>query len=881
MGIFRSEDMDLYEIHIPKDAAWEVMNRLGDIGIMHFINLNKDEQVFNLTYAPFIKRCEETDKRITLIEQECKRHHVSIVKPKSVQEFLWSINNLQESNKSGELFFESIEQDICEKEQFVKDQTKKSKEIHNSLTLLIEYKTVLQKTQQILQFNAREMIAADGSLNDRHRADAPLMQDGPGIAVGHIAGTICKEEEYRFKKLIFRATRGNALTYFEDFDNPIKDYDGKEIQKSVYVVIFQEGDTIKEKIVKICDSFLGEIFDIPTGGIQEKIDEINHKINDTQNVIGASNEEIRNYLIEINKMNNTVSSTIQLYKWFIVKEKALYNNLNKLKMGSNLLVGLFWCATSQKQQVSDKVSQISQNRNISSPQIAIREEHGLVPPTYVKTNEFTFIFQKIVDTYGVPDYKEVNPAMFTIVTFPFLFGVMYGDMFHGFLLLLFGAFLTLFDSKLKDTALESLSIARYILLMMGFFAFFCGVCYNDFASIPLWGGTCFAERTDNQQSHSGLTETETTIWDHKEDCVYPVGIDPIWYISENDLTFINTMKMKMAVIFGVTHMSLGITMKAFNAFHFRKYLDFFFEFIPQITLLWSLFGWMNILIIIKWLTPWYIIRYEKGEVIPDKNVEKAPGIISVMISMFLKFGETDTEVNVALAGSADTQQAIMITFLVIALICIPMMLCVKPFVLRCQMKSHHNHQQSFQGRGSQRFQRLDEEEDDVSDNGINQHETNRPASNLKNDEIDIEKIILKETKDDEGHDFGEIFIHQLIETIEFVLGTVSNTASYLRLWALSLAHSQLALVFFEQLLKKFGLAQEEIFNQTVGLFFLFPGWATMTLFVLLLMDAMECFLHTLRLHWVEFQNKFYKGNGYLFTPFNYHPALEEEKKRKI
>jgi len=63
-------------------------------------------------------------------------------------------------------------------------------------------------------------------------------------------------------------------------------------------------------------------------------------------------------------------------------------------------------------------------------------------------------------------------------------------------------------------------------------------------------------------------------------------------------------------------------------------------------------------------------------------------------------------------------------------------------------------------------------------------------------------------------------------------------------------------------------------------FLLWFAFMTVTFGVLLLMDALECFLHTLRLHWVEFQNKFFKGQGYLYVPFSFNAVFEKELNRQ-
>jgi V-type H+-transporting ATPase subunit a len=289
------------------------------------------------------------------------------------------------------------------------------------------------------------------------------------------------------------------------------------------------------------------------------------------------------------------------------------------------------------------------------------------PPTFIRTNDFTAMFQEIVNTYGIPRYQEINPALFVSVTFPFLFGVMFGDIGHGFLLLLFGIYLCVQkDEILRSKSLLSHAVrARYLLLLMGIFSFYCGWMYNDFLSMsfPAFGASCYTNNHDGSTKQTG-------------NCVYPFGLDPKWNVASNELTFINSLKMKLSVILGIFQMCMGIFLKGMNAVYFGSTLDFVFEFIPQLVFMLSLFGYMIFMIFLKWATDW------------TGRTSAAPSLVTQLMNIFLKLGDVQGK---PLWGDGSLQLTINRIVLVIVFVCVPILLFPKPIIIYMDAKKKKQH----------------------------------------------------------------------------------------------------------------------------------------------------------------------------------------------
>lgn len=279
--------------------------------------------------------------------------------------------------------------------------------------------------------------------------------------------------------------------------------------------------------------------------------------------------------------------------------KAIYHTLNLFNMDvtKKCLIGECWVPVNDlpvvRKALTDGSNAVGSTIQSFLNMIPTNEN----PPTFNRTNKFTRGFQNLIDSYGIASYREANPALYTIIIFPFLFGIMFGDLGHGIIMTLVGAALIYMEKKLGSKKIDNEVLGifyagRYIILLMGLFSMYTGSIYNDLFSKSV---NIFGSAWKVQYNASTIMENPSLQLDPKYDTghdPYVFGVDPMWQLASNKIIFLNSFKMKLSIIFGVIHMIFGVCISVVNMVHFRHKISILLEFVPQILFLCLLFGYM-------------------------------------------------------------------------------------------------------------------------------------------------------------------------------------------------------------------------------------------------------------------------------------------------
>ena len=854
------------KIRIPKESANEILFALGKLkNAIEFEDLTKNDIEAKKSFGDMIKRCDEMKKKIDDFIQICKEFQVPLNKNNTFYDLnsRLSLDMQNRDKKFGSTYFDLVESEILKNSRKISDLVDSHEQMRENLIILIEKKHVLEKASELIRDSLPLGNFSDSDSNE----DGILPSINSNLVL--MAGTVPTENEMKLKRMIFRISRGNATSNFYNLyidkdeyiytstvrqrgfsianmsdKNPIVHnielLNNMNNEKKIFSVVFpgSSENVLLKKILKACEIFQASRYSVPKSSkIREELDALNADIHDKKAMLQSIERTLNDLLKELNKFQEINGYKYLIYKIYFEQQRLIYTNLGKCILRENFVDGRVWIPQNKLDLIEQTLNNLFKDKEnkINASLTDIENEPNINPPTLIITNEFTSVPQMIVDTYGTPRYKEINPGYFTIITFPFLFGVMFGDIGHSLFLLCLSIYLFIQNkslSKSSNSMVQVLAQSRYFILLMGFFALYCGLLYNDFLSVPIYFSSCY-----NKFGKSG------EYLDKKKDCKYKFGVDPVWIISNNELTFVNSLKMKFSVIIGVFQMTMGIVLKGLNAIYDKNLVDCLFVFIPQLIFMLILFGYMDALIFLKWS-----VNYDNEE-------DTAPDIKSYLMNIVLKFGELPPAPadgkDWKLIGDRNLFEKLHKGILILALVCLIIML-VPPIFLNFK-------------KAKKNYAKL---------NRINVENNDEANENL----IQVNLDINQENQEPLMSDF---VVASIIETIEFALGAISNTASYLRLWALSLAHSQLSKVFFEYSIGMFSRFIDQPVVDGMLLAIIFVIYGGVTFGVLLCMDFMECFLHTLRLHWVEFQNKFFKADGHKFQPFCFEINIEESQEEFI
>ena len=587
--------------------------------------------------------------------------------------------------------------------------------------------------------------------------DAPLLQDvehhqsAPdvepsfsGMNIGFVAGVIARDRVASFERILWRTLRGNLYMNQSEIPDPLIDPTNNEpVTKNVFV-IFAHGKEILAKIRKISESMGAEVYNVDENSDlrRDQFHEVNARLSDVQNVLRNTQQTLDAELTQI-------SQSLAAWMILVTKEKAVYNTLNLFSYdrARRTLIAEGWCPTHDLPLIRSTLQDVTNRAGLSVPSIINEIRTNKTPPTYLKTNKFTEAFQTIVNAYGTATYQEVNPALPVIITFPFLFAVMFGDLGHAVVMLSAALAMIYWEKPLKKVSFELFAMeyyGRYIALVMAVFSLFTGLVYNDIFSMSM---TLF-ESGWEWVVPAGYQEGTPILATPKAGHRYPFGLDWMWHETENNLLFTNSYKMKMSIILGWAHMTYSLCFSYINARHFKKPIDIWGNFVPGMIFFQAIFGYLVVCILYKWSVDWVTPKLQP------------PGLLNMLIYMFLQPGNLDIRLYRG-------QEVVQVFLLLIAFLQVPILLFLKPFYLRWE----HNRARAkgYRGIGERsRVSALDGDDDDAADG---RHSADSAGEG-------VAMITQDLGEEHEEFEFGEVMIHQVIHTI----GTLTRPGPVGRDW---------------------------------------------------------------------------------------------------
>lgn len=813
--------MSMVQLYIPTEISRESIYSLGKLGKVEFRDLNKNVNQFQRLFVDEIRKLDNVERQYRYLIKVMEEHGINPIENLAVD---------YEANIKNPLSTAQLEE-ICSSAELFE---KRVSELSDSADDLMKKQADLKQHQQVL-FAADEYFNSEDTRNLIDLSEAPYSPQMSGetleggvfaeVESNFITGVIPREKVPILEKILWRVLRGNLLFKTTEIESKMYDSKAKEFVDKNSFIIFSHGELILSRIRKICESLDADLYSVNVDSKlrlnQQK--QTNDKLTDITNVLETTNLTL---LTELRVLSSEIDNWVKCIKL----EKSVYTTMNKCHydLGRKCLISEGWVPSDEvavvQETLEDCSTRFSGDAESVFPIVMNVVATTKTPPTYHRTNKFTEAYQAMCDSYGIATYREVNAALPTSATFPFLFAVMFGDMGHGFIMFLSALVLVLNEKTIsrmkRDEIFDMAYSGRYILLMMGFFSMYTGFLYNDIFSISMtlfksgWAWPSKWKEGELIEAHQVGT--------------YIAGLDPAWHGAENALLFSNSYKMKLSILLGFIHMSYSYVFSLVNALHFKSLIDIVGNFIPGFIFMHGIFGYLTICIVYKWCIDWVAIE------------KPAPSLLNMLINMFLSPGKVDDELY---PGQATVQ----VFLLLAALVCVPCLLLIKPLWFK--------HQESKKRYISLSNTEIDEE---------NTTDENNLLSNVD----------ITEDEEHEEHTFGDVMIHQVIHTIEFCLNCVSHTASYLRLWALSLAHAQLSSVLWSMTIG--GSFKITGFGGSIFIFFMFGMWFVLTVCILVVMEGTSAMLHALRLHWVESMSKFFEGEGTPFEPYSFSSILAED-----